>query len=356
MAIRPAGYYYGGSTLPVTPYKPPKPPPIQYAGPTGFSPGYGPGAVPSSAGYQTFGGSTYALPKLQVQRSVGGDQGGGGGAGGGGGGGGGGGTQTTTTVMTPNPIYESDILSAPESIGGQQAFDATAQQLKNTRMAQFRQALVQSGYDPFQGGALPTDLGDYAGDIDQATRDAAAANQLSDRAQTLKSFNQAQADLPYLLAARGVARSGALATGNTALNEQYQSATNQGLNDLLSTLRGYGSTYAGGYNQAMQALNAARQSAAQRLAQMRGYSQTTTTTGGGEWGGGATPGSDVGYDPSVYENSPGNQELTDFVNSLPPPLHPGTIPYAGGGSLNAIARKLVGGSSGTWNARKVRAG
>src|SRR5262249_42398269 len=267
MAIRPVGYY--NPTLSrYIPAAPARPKPVQYAGPTGFTPGYGPGAVPSSAGYQSFGGSTYALPKLQVQRTVGGDQGGGGG----GGGGGGAGTTTTTTTMTPNQGYEAEILNDPRSIGAQQAFEATTQQLANTRRAQFRQALIQSGYDP---GQLGGDLGEYGGDIDQATRDAAAANQLSDRAQLNKALNQAQTDLPYLLAARGGARSGALPVGQTALQEQYQSASAQGLNDLLSTLRGYGQTYAGGYGQAVSGLNAAREAVAQRLAQLRGYSQTT---------------------------------------------------------------------------------
>jgi hypothetical protein len=184
--------------------------------------------------------------------------------------------------MTPNQVYESEILGDPRAIGAQQAFEATTNQLAATRRGLFRQALISSGYDP--GNLAGTDLADYSGDIDQATREQAAANQLSSRAQLNKALNQATTDLPYLLAARGVARSGALPVGQTSLQEQYQVQAQQGLNDLLRALRGYGSDYAGGYNQAAQGLNAAREAVAQRLAQMRGYSQTTTTEDFGDGG------------------------------------------------------------------------
>lgn len=342
MAIKPVGYTgaawtYGG---PPKPYIAPKPPPITYSGPTGFVPGYQPGAVPSSAGYQTYGGSTYAAPAIlpSVPRS-------GGGAGTSGGGG-----TTTTTTYTPAQVYESDILADPSAIGAQQAFEATTQQLHNTRQARFRQALIASGYDP---GPLPADLADYGGDIDQATRDAAAANQLSSRAQLNKALNQAMVDLPYQLARRGVARSGALPVGQTSLNEQYQVQAQQGLSDLLNTLRGYGSEYAGGYSQAMQGLNAAREAVAQRLAQQRGYSQTVTSDYGDQGGGGGEEGLPPGYgDGGGPQRADAFQQLQDFVASLPPSRTPGVIPFAGGGNLNTIARRIVQ----QQQRRKVRAG
>ena len=314
MAIRPLGYYsYGGQTPQSKPYVPPAPklPPIQYTGPTGFSPGYGPGAVPSSADYLSFGGSTPSVgsyvPKLP----------GGVAQGQGGGGGGGGGDTVTTTVQTPNQVYEADILGDPMSRAAQQSYDASVQGLANNRRDQIRQASIAAGYTPTLTGALSQ----YAGDVDQATLDAAGANQLSARAQLNKALNQANYDLPYILAATGMGRSGSLATGTTALQEQYQQNAQQGLDALNKSLLGYGSDYASGFNTAVQNLNAARAAVADRLARQAGFSQTVTTRGGG---GGTTDTADGGYNPGDYAESPGNQELTDFVQSLqgqtlPPP-------------------------------------
>jgi hypothetical protein len=216
---------------------------------------------------------------------------------------GGGGTRVTT-VRTPMQVYQDEILNDPQSLGAQQAYDATTQQLANTRRAQFHEALISSGYDP---GALPADLADYSGDIDQATRDAAAANQLSGRAQLNKALNQSTSDLPYLLAARGVARSGELPVGQTSLQEQYQAQAQQGLSDLLSTLRGYGSDYASQFNQAGMSLNSIREAVAQRLAQQKGYSEQVTSE-------------DLGGGPGTYEEGLGGGYAPMYAPTAQPQL------------------------------------
>src|SRR4029077_2790160 len=148
---------------------------------------------------------------------------------------------TTATTRSPIQVYQDEILNNPSSIGGQQAFDAATQGLLNTRQSPFRHALAASAADPRTAPGGLGDLGDYAGDFNQATLDAAAANPLSARAQLDKALNQSQSDLPYLLAARGVARSGALPVGLGSLQNQYDVQKQQGLGDLLSALRGYAS-------------------------------------------------------------------------------------------------------------------
>src|SRR5215471_1223289 len=117
MAIKPVGYYYGGSTLPATVKKPAVPAlkPVTYSGPSNFQTGYQPGAVPRSAGYQTYGGSTYALPGLDTSAITG--AGSTVGRTGGDVVGGAPGNQVLTRTTTTNP-FVGDITSEPDYQSG----------------------------------------------------------------------------------------------------------------------------------------------------------------------------------------------------------------------------------------------
>ena len=230
------------------------------------------------------------------------------------GGGGGGGPQTTTTIMTPNQVYEGEILGDPGSIAAMGTFNAQTNQLAAARADAIQRAIINSGYTPQMSGGLAS----YAGDVTPGTLAAAAANPMSQRAQLDLQMGQAQSNLPYDLAAGGQGRSGAGAIAQGNLQRQYQTGQYQGMQDLLDTLYGAGNTYAGGYNTALSNLDAARAAVANRLAQTAGYSQSITTSGGDTGGGidtGGGGGSDwtvPGYDvPGVmpdygnYAGSPG---------------------------------------------------
>jgi len=331
MAIKPVGYTgagwnYGGQTY--KPYIPPKPAPITVAPAVGYT----------GAGWN-YGGETYKVPGAYTMPSVrtsplpsgtaqGQGQGGGVTQGDGG-------DETITTVRTPMQVYESDILGDPMSRAAQQTYDVGVQGLANQRRDQIRQAIIAAGYTP----SLTGSLSEYAGDVDQGTLDAAAANQLSARAQLNKALNQANYDLPYILAASGMGRSGSFATGTTALQEQYQQNAQQGLDALNRSLLGYGSTYAQGVDRAMQALNASRAAVAQRLAQQAGFSETVTRRGGGG-GGGTTDTGDAGVEPTQPQEGWSDFGLGGGYIPPPtvaPPAYKGT--GAGGftGSITAPA-------------------
>jgi|SRR5215471_11601438 len=212
------------------------------------------------------------------------------GSGGGGGGGGGGSPQTVTTIMTPNQVYESDILSDPGSVAALGTFNAQTTQLANARADAIQRAIINSGYTPQMTGGLES----YAGDVTPDTLARAAANPMSQLAQLNLQLQQANTNLPYDLAAGGQGRSGASAIEQGNLQRQYQTSQYQGMQDLLNSLYGAGSNYASGYNSALGNLDSARAAVAARLAQMAGYSQTVTTTGGDSGGGGGGDYGDLG--------------------------------------------------------------
>src|SRR5215471_9358866 len=208
------------------------------------------------------------------------------------GGGGGGGPQTTTTIMSPNQVYASDILNDPGSIAAQGQFDATQSNYAAARADAIQRAVISGGGAPQLSGTLAG----YSGDVTPQTLAQAAANPMSQKAQLDLQLNQANANLPYDLAAGGMGRSGANAIEQGNLQRQYQTASYQGQQNMLDAIYGAANTYAGNYNDAMTQLMNARASVANRLAQLAGYSQTITTDGGG---GGGDTGDNSGY-PSGY--------------------------------------------------------
>lgn len=191
------------------------------------------------------------------------------------------GPSTVTTLHTPLQNYQDEILSDPLAQGAQTTYDTTVQGGRNQLRAALQQAVIGAGFDPGSQLASNPALAGYAGDIDQTTRDAAAANQLSTRQQLTSALNEGNYALPYQLAASGMGRSGALAIGTSKLQKQYETATDQGMKDLLNAIQGNVNTFTGVQNDAANALDSARSNVAQRLAQQAGYSDTVTTSGGG---------------------------------------------------------------------------
>src|SRR5215467_12998615 len=159
-------------------------------------------------------------------------------------GGGGGGPLTTTEIMTPNQVYQGEILSDPGSVAALGTFGAQTDQYAATRADAIQRAIINSGYTPQMTGGLAS----YAGDVTPGTLAAAAANPMSQRAQLDMQMNQAQSNLPYDLAAGGQGRSGASAIAQGNLQRQYQTGQYQGMQDLLDAIYGAGNTYAGNYN------------------------------------------------------------------------------------------------------------
>jgi len=249
------------------------------------------------------------------------------GSGGGGGGGGGGLTgaigsgsapytgETTIRTMTPMQVYQSDILGDQGSVAAEGVFNTTDRNLRLARQDAITRALFGSGWTPQMSGQLA----DYSGDVTQSALDAAAANPMSQKAQLDLQLSQAKANNPYDLAASGAGRSGAMAIQLGNLGRQYDTASYQGMQDLLNAIYGAVGNYASGYGNAQNALEAARREVADRLARQAGYSESivTTPTGGGG-GGGDGGGGDGGGGEDYWAPSP--NPATELSPSYPAPV------------------------------------
>jgi hypothetical protein len=231
-----------------------------------------------------------------------------------GGGGGGGGGGTSGGGITVPFDYESAIRSDYLYPGVESAFNTATAAGRAALREMIRNAVIQSGYNI--SSTIPSDLSEYAGDIDPATAAAAAANPLSGRAQLQDALTRGQSDLNYDLAARGIGRSGALEAGNTDLLRQYDVQSNTQQQDLLSAIRNgvgqYRSSLADASTQRQNALAAI----ATRLAQMQGgtYDDGSYSAGssGGGGGGGVLPGILGGA------LTPGENYIPNFSGLTPP--------------------------------------
>src|SRR5215471_703977 len=204
------GYAPGGVS-----YFKPKAPPKMVTAPTY---GYAPGGVPTRVpGQKPLPGVSYApIPKKQ--------QVGAGGAGAptpstpGLGVPGYFGPQTVNIAGTGHAAYTPNYGLLLRNDPGYKAAQVAAQADEGNAMLQrrgdIRQALIQ------YGGPL-TGWTDTYGDIDQTTRDLAAANQFSTLAGLARQNTQSNLQLRQSLAARGALQSGELGYGLDQLNTQY---------------------------------------------------------------------------------------------------------------------------------------
>lgn len=182
----------------------------------------------------------------------------------------------------PESTYQGEITADPEYQLGERTLTNRQNTLAQARQNDIRQGLIKYGFAP---GAFRTAmaanpaLAGYAGDIDAATEAAAAANQMSVQAQNDRRLAQAQAALPYQLAARGAARSGAMGTRSSEFQRQHTEAGAQALSSLLEQLGGTATTYQTGLTQAAEDWERTKAGVTNRLAQTRGFSQPTQNWG-----------------------------------------------------------------------------
>lgn len=192
---------------------------------------------------------------------------------------------TVSVVRTPNEVYQSDILNDWQSQAGQATYSSTLDKGMQGLRDAISGNVVSSGWDPGDQMTANNSLAGFRDLVTQATRDQAAANPLSEKAQLQKSLSEGLYSLPYQLAATGSQRSGAANINATKLNQQYDVASQQSLTALLNAIKGNVGDYTNLASGAADALNQARAAAAARLAAQAGYSEMTTMSGGGDGGG-----------------------------------------------------------------------
>jgi len=141
-----------------------------------------------------------------------------------------------------NPDFPYLIAHDPGYLAAQAAATAAAKTSAAQRRETIRQALIQYGGN-WAG------FTDKYGDIDQATRDLAAANQNSTLAQLARNLATNTHNMRAQLAARGMLESGDLGYGQNQLQTNYaQDQYNAGLG-LGQTLTGAVNAYTGVLNQ-----------------------------------------------------------------------------------------------------------
>jgi hypothetical protein len=245
-----------------------------------------------------------------------------------------GGPATTTITHTPLQIYQDEILSDPGSVAAQGTYDTTLNELANQRRDAIQRAVIQAGWDP--GAQLPASAQGFAGDINDTTRSAAAQNQLSTRAQLQSQYDTAMHAMPYQLAATGMGRSGQVGVQGGEYNKQFQTATNTGMQDLLSSILGFGNTYSGGVSNAASALDAARAAIAQRLQNAAGYSEPIVN-GGGD---GGDYGSDASLGLGAKIGSSGNYPAVDTTGRTGYSQNPVSGAYSYNPTKTAVAKVI----------------
>lgn len=264
MAIKPKGY--GGATIgpgamvPKSVYTKPKPvtggtigpgamvPKSVYAGGSAPFPGgatIGPGApVPKSV---------YTPPLVPTPQTT---------------------PQQATDAQAANPFnygaYLAEIQNDPVYMAALGNLNTSSQNWRRQLQSAIAGAVTQGGWDI--RGALEGDpsLQAYAGDVTPEVAAAAAANQLSSRAQLEKQFNQQLAANAYAQAARGTLGSGSQAVAATNITDENVIAQNKARQELLDSLRGNVGSYLGNVAAGQQALDVTRGEVAARLAALEG--------------------------------------------------------------------------------------
>lgn len=214
------------------------------------------------------------------------------------------------SAVSPLGMYQQEI--GDYTTGAQGMFGAQTSNLAAARADAIQRAIIGAGWDPSShfGGSLAS----YSGDVTPQTLAAAAANPMSQKAQLDLQLNQANQNQPYDLAASGMGRSGAAAINQGNLQRQYQSQSYQGMQGLLDQIYGAGNTYAGGYNNALQQLEAARSQAAYMLSQTQGYSQPVSGDQTDPNAGAAPPGDSSQLSFSAPPTT--NQKVQQVIASL----------------------------------------
>lgn len=221
---------------------PPVPDYTDWTGPLGG--GLGPGGSYVVPGFSTYGGSTDVIPYGSTVK---------------------GGKSLEDTLrdlfgQKPSTGYEAEMLADPTYQGVMNAYNKALAAGRASLVGNLNSAVTQAGFDPRAG--FTGDLAPYASDITDATIQSALTNPMSARAQLQAQTDTARKLLGYQLAARGVERSGELSTGNTYLNNQYETQSTQQLNNLLNAVR----SGVGDYQSQIQSLEANKNNAVSAIA------------------------------------------------------------------------------------------
>lgn len=241
----------------------------------------------------------------------------------------------TATVPTPPPApkapstisfggytpdYGSLIKNDPAYLAASDAASASGGAAAAQRRAALRRAYIQ------YGGNLPAGFSDQYGDIDQATMDAAKANQNSALSQLAQNHEQGLMQFKRALAARGALQSGDLNYGQDQIDRGYGQQQYDAANQFLDQANGVYGQYAGVMGQNASNISGAIQGAESNLLQNPAYKPVAPTTANYD------SASSVQYGQPVYKTDDGSmydQNGNPFVP--PPPTYDNTSRFANAG-------------------------
>lgn len=216
----------------------------------------------------------------------------------GGGGGGGGGGDLLSTALN-SPWYQQALAASQAAEAADAAF----------RKQAIQQMLIQFGI-------VPANFNDQYGDIDQTTRDLAAANTnsgISAAARLQQALKDANTKASRELAARGLRRSGEkgyqLRRNQLGYDQSYSDAVQKLLGGAASAYQGFAQNQYGRQMSLAQAL----QSAINNMSTFGGYRPSSSTGGGWSAPSGALS-SGSGWSPSESAN-PWNEYTGNTIGS-----------------------------------------
>lgn len=169
--------------------------------------------------------------------------------------GGGGGPPGSVDTPGYDPDYANLILGDANVIAGFGDLDAYNSRLIQSRQGAIRRAIIAAGIAP--KGALA--------DVDETTIAAARENNFSAAAELGRTRGRRSTDLEAKLADRGILGSGALAGGQSRLQEDYERGTSNVLSQLLNQIAGVESEVSDKQLTIAQQRARLREEAAQRL-------------------------------------------------------------------------------------------
>lgn len=204
------------------------------------------------------------------------------------------------------PDYKGLLANDPGYVAAQNAAEAAAGTAKAQRAARLRALYVQ------YGGNLPDSFKDQYGDIDQATKDAATANQNSTLARLRDNYQQGVAQFQRGLAARGMLQSGELGYGQDQLNRGYQQQQYDAANQFTNTADDAINQYLGVLSGNAQNLAGAIGSAESNVYSNPAYRPVAPTSANYD------AGSSAQYGQPVYKGSDGSL-YDQYGNPFSPP-------------------------------------
>lgn len=232
------------------------------------------------------------------------------------------------------PDYANLITSDPTYVAAQGAAGAAQQGADAQRRAAVRDAFVK------YGGKMPTGWNDTYGDIDQATKDAAAGNQFSTIASLGRNYAQSVEQFKRALAARGALQSGDLNYGQDQLDTGYGQGQYDAANQFMGQYNGALSNYAGVLGQNARDMGAGIQGAEQNVYSNPAYRPVALTSADYDASSSAQYGTAIykGADGTLYtsDGTPYRPAITSAgPNAAPAPAAPGAYSPPGFSGFDA---------------------